>query len=188
MPWAGAGKTVGPRVFPLPVSDAWAGEKLLANSKDWGMGVILRAYVSGRRPNGYGRLRPHSFYLHVSMRSKTHRVDAGSGKCGSLREVERFVTDFDFSEQVLEVQKKYYSRSEASCLYRKDESGAWIPLCTTFDAWGLMDELPHGDYLEVSLSETGKLCYVSYRNGYQCKSSGGLSDGETPENVMGWIQ
>ena len=149
----------------------WSGKRYLENSAS-PLTMVIHVHVL---PNKRGR--PSSFYSRLEMRGYNHSVDIykGKGRCRSLKEVEKIIRELDPKREIRELLRLFYSPSRASCVYQL-LGGPPVPLCTSFDAWGQLDEFPRGtgQYLSVKLENSCTRRFSLYFTHYK-KSGGAIS-------------
>ena len=62
----------------------------------------------------------------------------------------------------------------------------WEPFCSTFDPWGILDEVPFGQYLVVEQNLDTELKVRRYERSYLAQFSGPFKD-PVPLEVVDWL-
>lgn len=150
-------------------SDSWSGEKAMNPWEvdrpstwtywDWGLGgrsrswdtrIIVKVHVYGKRTKTR-RLVPGNWWCRITMgnHSLDHPCPPGHKSARTLAQIQRMVDKMDFTEEIAQLQKSFYSPRAAICVYRRDESGGYVPFCTLFTTNSINQIIPAGDYITV---------------------------------------
>jgi hypothetical protein len=143
-------------------------------------------------PNRRGR--PAAFTTEARLRNYNfvEKVWNGDGKCRSIKDAVEKVLKIDFRSAVRRLLRDFFSPVHASCIWGYDRRGELIPICTSFDPFGQLEELPSGKYLGVSLdcgwnTRQAKLVFTKYEKGGLGRSSGGVIDLDKKDRDLYWL-
>lgn len=138
--------------------------------------------------------RPSRFSVTLQFRHDyrfSEKMYLKSNRCTSLREVEEAVKALNYKYTSSQLIKRYFSPVNGTCLYQIDIHDQLVPFCTAFDTFSLLDELPSGRYLGVSV-ETNTMArrvimhFQRYEKTGTSRSSGGRWEGERDPNLY-WL-